>query len=84
MRVSRAGNASRCDSQERGGAPLQQLRAHLHGPLLPYLLAACKFGAHRVAKREPERDGHLGLGVAFALCPVQRVAVAVSPRLFHQ
>ena len=48
------------------------------------MLSAGKFGAHRVTKRPSERDGHVGLGIAFAFCPVQRVAVAVSPRLLHQ
>ena len=34
------------------------------------MLAACKLWAHRVAKRAPERDGHVGLGIAFAFCSV--------------
>ena len=63
---------------------LQKLRVHLHGPLLPYVLSAGKLGAHRVAQRAPERDGHVGLGVAFTVCPVQRVVVAISHWLFHQ
>ena len=32
--------------------------------------SACKLWAHRVAKRAPERDGHVGLGIAFAFCSV--------------